>query len=364
MLINRSLRFNSDKLKSDLSDPVADPIKVEPGVIFEAADIETFKRWGMDLVIPVRSADGEIFAFIVLGGKKSGGRFTVEDIDLLNNVASNIGSTLSRIYLQEELIRKSLETERLEELNKQKTMFVSTVSHDLKTPLASIKVFSEMMKNDSQIAPKQKNYLEIIEGESGRLTRLIDNVLGFARIENGTRKYNFESVSLNRIVKKTLDILSYQLKMEGFKIKTKFSENDMHISADPDALIEALINIIANAIKYSIRQKDINISTFRSDNYSCVEIRDKGIGIKPEDQKNLFKPFFRSQIADNRRISGTGLGLSIIKHVMDAHGGKIEVESIPDEGTAFILKFPPEVHTDTEINKGNSINNSLREEKS
>lgn len=359
LLVNRSLKFDSANLKSDLSNPIADPAKIEAGVPFEAADISTFKRWGMDLVITIKSADGEIHGFLVLGGKKFGSRFNIEDVDLLNNVSSNIASTLSRIYLQEELIRKNLETERLEELNKQKTLFVSTVSHDLKTPLASIKVFSEMMKNDKHISDKQRNYLDVIEGESDRLTRLINNVLGYAYIEKGTRKYSFKNVALNEIAVKTLDILSYQIKMEGFVINKNFNSENCIVSADPEAVIEAVINLIANAMKFSIKHKVISVSTFRSENYCCIEVRDKGIGIKPEDLKNLFKPFFRSEIAGNKKISGTGLGLSIIKHVMDAHNGNISVESIPDEGTSFILKFPVDMCDNSGFDDRNMTDNSF-----
>ncbi len=362
LLANRSLPFDESKLKTNLNNPVADPSRIEAGVIYEPADIEIFKRWGMDLVIPVKSGDGKVYAFLVLGGKKSDVRFTIEDIDLLNNVASSAASTLSRIYLQEELIRKNLEAEKLEDLNKQKTMFVSTVSHDLKTPLASIKVFSEIMKSGMQISEKQKNYLDIIEGEADRLTRLINNVLGFAWIEKGTRQYNYDSVSLNDIVQKTLITLEYQLKMEGFIVDKRLSPIAWMVNADADAVMEALINVISNGIKFSVRQKELFISTYRLENFSCIEVRDKGIGIKPEDLQNLFKPFFRSQIAKNKNISGTGLGLSIIKHVMDAHKGKIEVHSIPDEGTSFTLKFPIEVYEEKYFDDQNLINVSLNEE--
>ncbi len=364
LLARRSLRFNFSSLKSELKYPVADPARVETGVDFEKADIELFKRWGMDLVVPVRSGDGRVYAFLVLGSKKSGGRFTIEDIDLLKNVASDIAATLARIYFQEELIRKDLEAEKLDELNRQKTMFVSTVSHDLKTPLASIKMFSEIMKNDKQVSVKQKDYLDIIEGETDRLTRLINNVLGFAWIEKGTRQYNFESICLNEVVRKTLSVLKYQLKMEGFTVEIKLSPVNFRVSADTDAVTEALINVISNALKFSLKKKEISVSTFRSVNFFCIEVRDKGIGIEREDLRNLFKPFFRSKIAGNTKVSGTGLGLSIIKHVMDAHKGKIEVDSIPDEGTSFILKFPIEADINTYYDDQNLIGSSLtREEK-
>lgn len=343
LLVKRSLLFNRNSLKSDLNIPIAEPSRIEPGINFEPADVKIFKRWGMELVIPVKPIKGEIYAFLVLGDKKSGNRYTYEDVDLLNNINANIAATMERINIQEELIRKNIEAERLEELNRQKTLFVSTVSHDLKTPLASIKVFSEMMKNDEKIPDNRKKYLDIIEGESDRLTRLIDNVLGYARIESGTKKYSFESVNLNPFVLKTIEILSYQLKMKGFTVETQLCDINWIVSADSDAVTEALINLISNAMKFSVACKKIYLSTFRLENYFCIEVRDKGIGIKPEDLRNLFKPFFRSKLADDRKIGGTGLGLSIIRHVMDAHGGKIEVESVPDEGTAFILKFPIEI---------------------
>ncbi len=362
LLLNHRLPFDSSGFKSELNLPLADPSKIEAGITFETGDITLFKRWGIELVIPVRTGDGTVYAFFVLGEKKSEGKFTIEDIDLLNNVASSAASTISRIYLQEELIRKNLEAEKLEELNKQKTMFVSTVSHDLKTPLASIKVFSEMLKNDTQATDKQKDYLHIIEGEADRLTRLINNVLGFARIEKGIRQYKFESISLNSIVEKTLEALNYQLKMKGFNVQKKISPINWMVSADPDAVMEALINVVANAIKFSLKEKEVSISTYRLENFSCVEVRDKGIGINPDDLKNLFKPFFRSQIAGNMKISGTGLGLSIIKHVMDAHKAKIEVQSIPEEGTAFILKFPIEKYESSYFDDQSLISISLTEE--
>ncbi len=362
LLVNRSLPFNSENLKSKLSLPVADPSRVETGVTFEPADITIFKRWGIDLVIPVRSGDGKLYAFLVLGGKKSDSRFIIEDIDLLNNVASSIASTLSRIYFQEELIRKNLEAEKLEELSRQKTMFVSTVSHDLKTPLASIKVFSEILKNDKQVSEKQKNFLDIIEGEADRLTRLINNVLGFAWIERGARQYNFESISVNKVIEKTLTVLDYQFNMEGFTVEKQLSSINWMISADDEAVMEALVNVISNSIKFSVKNKQLLVSSYRDDNFSCIEVRDKGIGIKPEDLKNLFKPFFRSQIAANMKISGTGLGLSIIKHVMDAHKGKIEVQSVPGEGTAFILKFPIEVYESKYFEDQSWISSFFKEE--
>jgi len=342
-LLNRVLTFQIGELKTTLPKPVALLDHVEDGVDIEVADSRIFKRWGMALVFPFRSMQNEIFGFLVLGKKKSGSRFTMEDIDLLNAVRSKVATTMERNKYQKELIIEHLEKEKLAELNEMKSFFVSSVSHDLKTPITSIKIFTDMLKALNKSSQKALDYLNIIEGESNRLTRLIDNVLDYTKIEKGVKEYNFEKISLECLVKETLEVLEYQIRMNKFDCQVIYNKKESVICADKDAIKEALINLISNAIKYSGENKKIFVKTFIKDEFAGVEVQDSGMGISQEDLKNIFEPFFRSKYFKGKKVGGTGIGLSIVKHIMDAHKGKIEVNSELGKGSCFTLLFPIEV---------------------
>jgi len=342
-LVSRSVKFQSEYLKTNLPYPVALPDSVEPSVLVESADVKVFQRWGMNLVFAVKSPDGEIHGFLVLGAKKSGTKYSTEDIDLLNTVSSRAAASMDRIRLQEELITERIESERLDELNRLKSYFISSVSHDMKTPLTSIKMFAELLQTSSEInSERSKEYLEIIEGESSRLSRLIDNVLDFSKIERGVKQYRFENIKLNEIVIQTLKMMQYQFKLQKFSVKSILSNEEKMIHADKDALEEALINLISNSIKYSKDKKVIRVSTYPKDDFMALSVEDEAIGINNNDLDNIFNPFFRTNSQEVQRTGGAGLGLSIVKHIMDAHKGKIEVQSEPGKGSRFTLLFPVE----------------------
>lgn len=229
----------------------------------------------------------------------------------------------------------------MEELNQQKSLFVSTVSHDLKTPLTSIKIFAEMLlENEKGLSDKSKNHLEIIEGETDRLTRLINNVLDFSKIEKGIKDYSFREIHFNIIVKSVTELMQYTLKMKGFNLVIKFDDFNDLIHGDADAITEAIENIISNAIRFSIDTKEIIVSTYYKDNFACVDVKDKGIGIDQSDIDKIFEPFFRSEDARAKKIEGTGLGLPIVKHIVEEHKGKIKTNSTLGLGSTFTLYFP------------------------
>ena len=230
LLKNRTINFQRQKLKTDLSLPVALNNSVEAGLPVELADADVFQRWGINLVFTIKSPDGEIHGFLVLGAKKSETKYTAEDIDLLNAVTSRAAASIDRIKLQGELMIERIESERLDELNRLKSYFISSVSHDMKTPLTSIKMFAELLQTSSEIkSEKSKEYLEIIEGESSRLSRLIDNVLDFSKIERGVKKYHFENIKLNDIVLRTLKLMQYQFKLQKFSVESVLSDEEKMI---------------------------------------------------------------------------------------------------------------------------------------
>lgn len=344
LLENHSVIFEREKLTNNLNLPTALTDAIEPGVNFEAADSEVFNRWGMNLVLTLKSGDGEIHGFFVLGSKKSGDKFAVEDIDLLNAVVGRAAASIDRINLQEQLVMERIESERLDELSRIKSYFISSVSHDMKTPLTSIKMFAELLQTASEIkSEKSKEYLKIIEGESSRLSRLIDNVLDFSRIERGIKKYQFENIDLNEIVDQTIKMMCYQFSLGKFDIEINLIDNNEFIFADKDAVEEALINLLSNSIKYSKDEKKIVISTNLQDKYFVISVEDKGIGISSIDLENIFNPFFRIDSLEVQRTGGAGLGLSIVKHIMEAHQGKIDLKSEPGKGSRFMLCFPRKI---------------------
>jgi signal transduction histidine kinase len=343
LLVNRSVQFQPENLQTDLSLPIALVGAVESGVNVENADVKVFKRWGMNLVFPIKLSDGYIYGFLVLGSKKSGSKYAIEDIDLLNTVIGRVVASIDKLKLQEELILERVESERLEELNRLKSYFISSVSHDMKTPLTSIKMFAELLQSSSEIkSEKSREYLEIIEGESGRLSRLIDNVLEFSKIESGIKRYRFENISLNEIVRHTLKLMQYQFKLQKFVVESNLVENEKFINADKDAIEEILINLITNSLKYSKAKKLIRVFTFLQNDEMVLAVEDQGIGISKDNLENIFNPFFRVDSKEVHSTGGAGLGLSIVKHIMGAHKGEIEVQSEPGMGSRFTLLFPIE----------------------
>ncbi|HCY76611.1 MAG TPA: hypothetical protein DHV28_11890 [Ignavibacteriales bacterium] len=315
--------------------------KVEDGANISTIFQNTLVRWKISLIVPIKSVKDELFGFIILGSKKSGVKFSSEDVDFLKDIGINAGTTIERIKLQEQLIREKLAAEKLEELNQQKSMFVSQVSHELKTPLTSIKMFSEMLlQNEVSLTNKSKNHLEIIEGESDRLTRLINNVLDFSKIEKGVKEYSFREIHFNKIVRDVIEMMRYTIKMKGFNLKTNITHFDDVVCGDADALIQAIENLTSNAIRFSTENKEIALSTFREDIFACVSIKDSGIGIAQNDIDKIFDPFFRSEDAKLKKIDGTGLGLHIVKDIIEQHKGKIQIESLVGEGSNFTLCIP------------------------
>lgn len=340
-LADKSLRIKPDNLEQKRFQAAAIKNKVENDADISTIFQNTLVRWEISLVVPIKSVNEELYGFIILGNKKSGARFSNEDVDLLKDIGINAGSTIERIKLQEQLIRKKIEIEKLEELNQHKSLFVSNVSHELKTPLTAIKIFAEMLLgNERGLSNKSKGHLEIIEGETDRLTRLINNVLDFSKIEKGVKNYSFRKIYFNKIVKGVIELMKYTLKMKEFNLITNFDDFNDLICGDADAITEAIENIISNAIRFSIAKNEVVVSTFSKDCFACVEVEDSGIGINKSEIDKIFDPFFRAENARSKKIEGTGLGLPIVKHIVEEHNGKIEIKSTPGLGSTFTLCFP------------------------
>jgi len=227
------------------------------------------------------------------------------------------------------------------ELARLKSEFVSTVSHEFRTPLMSIRYLSEMLDDDRvKGKDKMKAYYGKINKESERLSRLIENMLDFSKIEAGMKKYQFEYLSLSDLVKDVADRFRDYMINRPLTLECEISEDLPNIRADGEALSRALFNLLDNALKYSGKNPVIHIRACLEGEAVFVEVEDKGIGIGKGDKKKVFEKFYRSADPSSRNIEGSGIGLTLVDHIIKAHGGQVILESVLGEGTKVILKLP------------------------
>lgn len=219
--------------------------------------------------------------------------------------------------------------------------FVSSVSHEFRTPLAVIYSAGENLadgvaKEENQVA----KYGNLIKGEGKKLSAMVEQILDFAGANSGRKKYDLREQNISQIIAETLNECQSLLDEKGFKVETEIAENLPKINADKLALSGAIQNLIANSIKYSNDAKWLKISARNGDNKLKIIVEDKGMGIPKNDLKHIFEPFFRAKSVVDEQIHGNGLGLSLVKQTVEAHGGKIAVESEVGKGSKFIVHLP------------------------
>ena len=229
-------------------------------------------------------------------------------------------------------------------LARQKTDFVSNVSHELKTPLTSIRMFSELLADGRVTDPhKHQSYLNIISAEASRLTRLINNVLDFSRMERGEKKYQMQRCNLAGLVHETIQTHQPHLESNGFQIQSSWTDADIPVVGDRDALAQVLVNLLSNAEKYSNGKKYINLEIERfSEPLPFVEVRvlDRGAGVPPDCEEKIFEQFFRAHDSLSSGIQGSGLGLTLAQQIARAHGGDVLYRPRDGGGSCFILRLP------------------------
>lgn len=222
-----------------------------------------------------------------------------------------------------------------------KNDLITTVSHELKTPLASIRLLVDTLVDgkyrDENLV---KEYIELIAKENERLTRLVENFLTFSRIEDKKQNFYFKVVAPEKIVRSVHDTIKHRFESGGFSFELKISEDMPDIVADYDAMVMVLLNLLDNAYHYSNSIKSVTLAAYSEDGNICFEVADKGIGLPPDQRKKILEPFYQVDQTLSRRGSGFGLGLSIVKSIVDVHHGSIEMKSEPGKGSVFTIKVP------------------------
>lgn len=251
-----------------------------------------------------------------------------------------IGSWLIAFDLQRQL-----------RLSRQKTDFVSNVSHELKTPLTSIRMFAELLADGRvQDEKRRREYLGIINVETARLTRLINNVLDFARIERGEKTYRFSKCDLARLVDEVFESYRPQLEAHGFSLVCDIPARAIFVNGDRDALAQIMVNLLSNAEKYSADRKEINVRFAALGSNSplpcptigdvILQVCDRGMGVPPGCEEKIFEQFYRAHDSLSSGIQGSGLGLTLARQIARAHGGDVNYHAREGGGSCFELRLP------------------------
>jgi signal transduction histidine kinase len=246
-----------------------------------------------------------------------------------------LGAALATGYLLLRDVQREADTSEL------RSQFVASVSHELKTPLTSIRAHAEtLLMGRAAGAEATSEYLRTIVSESERLTRLVDSVLEFSHIEQGRKPYQMQIMHLEHVVRSAAATLEYPLAQMGFTLTITTDGSEPTLRGDPEALTQAVLNLLGNAMKYSGEARTIELQLGTRGREAFVDVVDHGIGISPDDQSRIFERFHRVRSAATSGIAGTGLGLALARHVVEAHHGRIAVVSDPGRGSTFSLLIP------------------------
>lgn len=263
-------------------------------------------------------------------------RWEMWTLALIGFIDLMLGAGLFLVYSN---VRRELHLSRL------KSDFVANVSHELKTPLALVRLFAETLElGRVPNEDKARQYYRVINKESQRLTQLINNILDFSRIEAGRKEYRFVPTSVAKVVEDVVDSYRFHIEQQGFDLQVRIADDLPEVEADPEALGQALLNLLNNAIKYSRDSKAIVVEVRRDGGGVLVSVTDQGIGIPKGEHKKIFEKFYRGEDSLVHETKGSGLGLPLVRHIMEAHGGAVEVDSAPARGSTFTLVVPAGGH--------------------
>jgi signal transduction histidine kinase len=316
-----------------------DAVRMTDGLDFTQEGL--LRKLRLQVVVPLPFGSERMGGCLALGRKKSGLRFTRDDLDLLETLAADLAAGLERIRLQEEVVYERASREKAVELNELKTEFISSVSHELRTPMTSIQSLSELLRSGKVgDEARRERLLHLLAGECGRLSRFVHNVLDFGKIEKDTQVYDLRPAALQPIILEAAELCRSSVASGDLDLRVEAPDAPVLVAIDKDAVRQALLNLVDNAVKYGGQRKEITLRLLERRDEVEIQVEDRGIGIDPEDRERIFEAFFRSPRAVERDAKGVGLGLKIARHIMNGHGGRIGLRSEPGKGSVFSLIFP------------------------
>ncbi len=217
--------------------------------------------------------------------------------------------------------------------------FVSAVSHEFRTPLTSMRQFTEMLVEDDNLPPeKRRSFYGAQERATRRLTRLVESLLDFGRMEAGARPYRHEPLDAGDLARTVVEEFRQEAACNGFTIDCILPDDRAMVNGDREALAQALWNLLDNAVKYSGDSRAVRVEVEGGDQVA-IRVRDEGYGILPSERNQILRKFARGSGARAHGVKGTGIGLAMVKHIVDAHGGKLVVDSEPGRGSTFTIRL-------------------------
>lgn len=227
------------------------------------------------------------------------------------------------------------------EVHRLQSDFVAAVSHEFRTPLASLRQLSEML-TDGRVPSdaRRHEYYQGLRRASERLYRLVESLLDFGRMEAGVRQYRIESLDTGSFFRGVVEEFAEEASERGYRVEISQQDHLPRVQADREALARALWNLLDNAVKYSPQSKTVWADAACENGHVVIRVSDKGVGIAPQEQKQIFKKFVRAASADAAGAKGTGLGLTMVEHIVAAHGGQVQVDSEPGIGSTFTILLP------------------------
>jgi signal transduction histidine kinase len=227
------------------------------------------------------------------------------------------------------------------ELARMQSDFVSTVSHEFKSPLTAIRQHAEMLKaGRAPSEARRQRYFDVLVEQSERLTALIDHVLDFARIDAGHTELDLVEVDLETFLGDVVSAIQGRVGSQDFVIRQEIESDFPPVTMDPEGIALVLTNLIDNAIKFSGASREVIVRCRAEDAQVVITVRDFGIGLNPSERERVFERFYRGEDARKRAVKGTGLGLTLVKRTIEAHAGSISVDSEPGKGSAFTVRLP------------------------
>jgi len=307
---------------------------------------------------PILTQNGSI-GFVFVGNRYNASPVTQGDEELLTILAGQIGQSIENALLFEKVFRSSQELEikvadrtkqlagalqKVNDINNKKSEFISAVSHELRTPLTSIKGYAAILMAGKigEVPPAVKDRLAKINTHSDNLVSLINDLLDIARIESGRHEMKFETSNIEKIIDNVADLLGPQISNKGVKLHTRIPEEIENVYVDYSQVERVFINLISNAIKFTPLNGTISVAVSPTidHGYATFSVSDTGIGIPASELQKLFSEFFRVENEINQNVKGSGLGLVLAKNIVQAHRGKIWVQSQVGIGTAFYFTLP------------------------